>query len=295
MPLASSTIRTVAPAPAYTRGDVLMAIDHVTLKYGDRVILRDVCAEIRDVVRPPEHDATGQIVCFLGPSGIGKTQLCRVIAGLQRPTSGGVRLFQAVSGTPICYRDPPAGMVGMVPQNYPLFEFATVRENLVIAGGARHVDKAEGKAHDLLAALDLEQYAGFYPKALSGGTRQRVAIARQLLCAGTFIVMDEPFSGLDPLMKRKTAMLLRKVANLNERNTIIIVTHDIVEGCSIADTVWSMGREAGKDGATLVRVDDLAALGLAWRDDPSGDRDFIEFVGELRAHFKTLDNPTASN
>ncbi len=274
--------------PPYTRGDLLVSIDHVSLHYGERVVLRDVCAEIRDVVRPPEHDVTGQVICFLGPSGIGKTQLSRVIAGLQKPTIGTVSLFCA--GSPSFREWTSPGAVGMVPQNYPLFEFATVEENLRIAGrqAGLSLKAAAEKADGFVQAFDLGAHVKDYPRALSGGTRQRVAIIRQLMCAGHYLVMDEPFSGLDPIMKRKASEMIVKVANYDERNTIIVVTHDVTEGCAIADSVWLMGREPGLPGARLVEQYDLAAMGLAWRENPTGDRDFLEFVASVKARFSTL-------
>lgn len=275
-------------ATPYTRGDVLMQIDHVSLAYGPRVVLRDVCAEIRDIVRPACPFVTGQIICFLGPSGIGKTQLSRVIAGLQKPTSGTVSLSCGASPS---YREWVApGAVGMVPQNYPLFEFATVEENLKIAGRQAGLTpkQVEEKANEYIIEFDLHEHLYDYPRALSGGTRQRVAIIRQLMCAGHYLVMDEPFSGLDPLMKRKASELIVKVANHDERNTIIIVTHDVTEGCAIADTVWLMGREQGELGSRLVKQYDLAEMGLAWREHPTLDHDFIEFVSEVKGLFPAL-------
>jgi ABC-type nitrate/sulfonate/bicarbonate transport system ATPase subunit len=271
---------------ACTRGDVLLSINHVSLSFGDRVVLRDVNAEIRDVIRPDRTQ--GQIICFLGPSGIGKTQLSRVIAGLQAPTRGNVLLEEA--------RPVRAGLVGMVPQNYPLFEFATVAENFRIA--ARQAGDsdavADQKAAQYVDVFDLAPHLHDYPSALSGGTRQRVAIVRQLLCAGHYLVLDEPFSGLDPLMKQHAADVIVRVANLDERNTIIIVTHDILQGCSVADTVWLMGREADQPGAQLVEQFDLAAMGLCWRDDILQAPEFLAFVAMLTRRFATLSTGRAA-
>lgn len=261
-------------------GDVLLSIDHVSLSFGDRIVLRDVSAEIRDVIRPGMTQ--GQIICFLGPSGIGKTQLSRVIAGLQAPTAGQV-LLEGME--PV-----RAGRVGMVPQNYPLFDFATVRENFRIAGRQAGLSdaSAEQKAAPYIAAFNLAAHLSDYPAALSGGTRQRVAIIRQLLCAGHYLVLDEPFSGLDPVMKQHAADLIVQVANLDERNTIIIVTHDIQQGCSVADTVWLMGRELGKPGARLIEQFDLVAANLCWRDGLAHDADFLRFVAGVNDRFLTL-------
>jgi len=105
-------------------GPTLLKIDHVSLSYNGRPILRDVCAEVRELVRT---DGKGQVVGFLGPSGVGKTQLFRIIAGLNQPTSGQILLKNGEATHP--------GLVGVVAQNYPLFEHRTVLSNLMLAAG----------------------------------------------------------------------------------------------------------------------------------------------------------------
>lgn len=285
---------TVTPiAPRYTKASTLLKIDHVALKFGERVIFNDINAQIDDIVRP--DCVTGQVVCFLGPSGIGKTQLSRIIAGLQKPTAGGVyldtgRRLPAPSNAQIM-APVHKGAVGMVPQNYPLFEFATVAENLAIAGKMAGLPPAHAKekADQFLADFELGSHANDYPAALSGGTRQRVAIVRQLMCAEHFLVMDEPFSGLDPIMKAKACSVITQVANRDEANTIIVVTHDIAEGLSVADTVWLMGKDKVSGvGATLVQQIDLAAEDLCWRPDIKQDPRFQKLVADVRGAFATL-------
>lgn len=256
----------------YEKAETLIAVEGVSLTYGDRLILRDVNATIQNITRP---DAVqGQVVCFLGPSGIGKTQLSRIIAGLQAPTTGRVLL----NGQPT-----RKGLVGMVPQTYTLFDFATVRENLAIARrqGGTHVD-AEAR---YVEVFGLTGFLDLYPAQLSGGTKQRVAIVRQLLCAEHFILMDEPFSGLDLVMKQRACELITQVANLHELNTIIVVTHDVTEGMSIADTVWLMGREPGQPGSHIVEQYDLAADGLCWRPDITRDPAFLIKVADVKKRF----------
>jgi ABC-type nitrate/sulfonate/bicarbonate transport system ATPase subunit len=268
-----------APArPSYQKAETLLLVDHVHLRYGDKVILNDVCAEVKNITRP--DCVQGQVVCFLGPSGIGKTQLSRVIAGLQAPTKGRV----LVDGRPVA-----RGAVGMVAQTYPLFKFTTVLNNLLIAGRQVHQsDQAVAqRAAKLILEFGLVAHANMYPRDLSGGTRQRVAIARQLMCAGNFIVLDEPFSGLDPNMKSRACALITQVANLDERNTIIVVTHDVTEGLSIADTVWLMGKAPG-GGASIVQQYDLAAEDLCWHQDILQDVRFQQLVADVKARFKTL-------
>src|ERR1700739_2749070 len=123
--------------PSYSYGKTLLNIEDVSLEYDGRPILKHVSAEIKDIIRPDR--VQGQVVGFLGPSGIGKTQLFRIIAGLNKPTSGRV----TING-----RDRPvqAGEVGVVAQDYPLFEHRTVMSNLVLA--ARQKEKDDKVARD---------------------------------------------------------------------------------------------------------------------------------------------------
>lgn len=256
----------------YEKLQTLVSIEHVSLTLGGRQILRDVNAAVQNITR--QDCIQGQVVCFLGPSGIGKTQLSRIIAGLQAPTTGRVLL----NGVPAA-----RGVVGMVPQTSTLFEFATVQENFSIA--AKYDIKKTPAMADYVNRFELKPFLNMYPAQLSGGTRQRVAIVRQLLCSEHLLVMDEPFSGLDLLMKQRACALITQVANLDELNTIIVVTHDVTEGMSIADTVWLMGREAGMPGARIIAQYDLAADNLCWRPDLIHDKMFLEYVAAVKARF----------
>src|SRR5260221_10542076 len=120
----------------YTYGKTLLKVDDVSLEYDGRPILKHVSAEIKDIVCPGK--VTGQVVGFLGPSGIGKTQLFRIVAGLNQPTSG--QRFVNFTLTPV-----GAGVVGVVAQNYPLFEKSTNFSNLLLA--AKKMGK-KGEAHE---------------------------------------------------------------------------------------------------------------------------------------------------
>ena len=270
----------------YTRtNQPLLELKHVTLKYGARTILRDVNALVTDLVRPNQNQ--GQVICFLGPSGMGKTQLSRIISGLTTPTSGVVLLDG----------DMPTrkGLVGMVPQNYPLFEFLTVRGNLQVAGRQARLTSQDlkTKLEGFLSTFGLEEYSTMYPKALSGGTRQRVAIARQMMCCDHYLVMDEPFSGLDPIMKGKASEAIRNLSTLDSLNTTIVITHDISEGLAVADMVWLLGLDRDLsnhpiEGARLVEQYDLAALGFAWHPEIQSDPTFQSFVAEVKGRFGTL-------
>jgi ABC-type nitrate/sulfonate/bicarbonate transport system ATPase subunit len=268
-----------------TYGNTLLKVDHVSLSYADKVILRDVNAEIRDIVR--EGRTTGQVVGFLGPSGIGKTQLFRIIAGLNQPTSGQILVTSRL--TPV-----KAGMVGVVAQNYPLFENRTIFSNLLLA--AKQMEK-NGEAHErvikYLKRLDMLDQSQLYPAQISGGQRQRVAIAQQLLCSEHFLLMDEPFSGLDLVMEAKVCELINEIASLDELNTIMVVTHDVTAAATVADHLWLMGRDrdaAGNviPGARIQETYDLIERDLCWHPEITNSTRFLEFVREVKERFQTL-------
>lgn len=271
----------------YQRTDrVLLQIAGVNIAYGDNIVLRDVNATITDVIKPGQ--TVGQVVAFLGPSGIGKSQLSRTIAGLQQPDTGTVTIAHPAGHIPV-----GPGLVGMVPQNYPLFDYLTVKQNLAIAGRQAKLtsmacaEKIQALAMDLGLLTHLEKC----PCELSGGTKQRVAIAQQFMCVDHVLVMDEPFSGLDPVAKAGVGKLIVELSDRHEDNIIIFVTHDI-RSIQYADMVWVMGLEAGehgfKAGARIVESYDMAAMGLCWEPDIDRSPDFVELVHHIEDRFKTL-------
>src|SRR5579871_3070709 len=159
----------------YSYGKTLLKVEDVSLEYDGRPILKHVNAEVRDILRPGQIQ--GQVVGFLGPSGIGKTQLFRIIAGLNKPTSGRV----SINGSD---RAVQAGEVGVVAQNYPLFEHRTVLSNLLLSAAQTEKNEkiAKEKVMEYLNEFDLADKAHLYPSQLSGGQRQRCAIIQQVLC-----------------------------------------------------------------------------------------------------------------
>jgi len=269
-----------------TYGKTLLKVEDVSLEYDGRPILKHVSAEIRDIIRP--DCVQGQVVGFLGPSGIGKTQLFRIIAGLNKPTSGRV----TVNGQD---RPVQAGEVGVVAQDYPLFEHRTVMSNLLLAAGQKEKDSktAHDKVVQYLSDFDLLDKARLYPVQLSGGQRQRCAIIQQILCSDHFLLMDEPFSGLDLLMLEKTSDLIQKVANMHELNTIIVVTHDITAAAAVSDHLWLMGRDHDSKGNPLpgshiVETYDLIERDLCWHPQIVTHPSFVDFVREVKERFRTL-------
>lgn len=270
---------------SYEVKDTLIRIESVGVKYGDKVILDGVSAEVRDIVRP--GCITGQIIGILGPSGIGKSQLSRVMTGLQKPTSGQVTVGSHGKVVEV-------GLVGYVPQNYPLFDHRRVFSNLMVAAKktSRSSKEAEDKCKEYLVRFGLDDKRDYFPAELSGGQRQRVAIVQQLLCSEHYLILDEPTTGLDPIMKDRVIGLIRQVAGLSEENTIFLVSHDISVVLSVADHIWLLGRTRDKDGkslgAKIAFSYDLIERGIAWEADPQSLPAFHELAKEIRSQFENL-------
>jgi polar amino acid transport system ATP-binding protein/sulfate transport system ATP-binding protein len=289
--------------PAYEEKGVLIRLDGVGVSYGDSAVLAGVTAEVRDIVR--EGCVTGQIIGILGPSGVGKTQLSRVMTGLQPPTAGKVTVAAPTAADPARQVPVTAGLVGYVAQNYPLLGHRTVLGNLVLAArrsGLGHVG-ALREAERYLKEFRLQDKWDKYPAQLSGGQRQRVAIAQQLLCSEHFLVLDEPTTGLDPISKDKVCELIKQVAGLSEENTIFVVTHDVAAILTIADHLWMLGRPksdpyrepgsaqdkpAPRPGARIVQTYDLIERGLAWQERPQDLPVYVDLQREIRARFNDL-------
>jgi len=272
--------------PTYELLSTILQVSDVSLKLGGNTILRDVNIDIRDIHRPTQ--VTGQVVALLGPSGIGKTRLFRVIAGLDAPDTGTVLIGEDA-------RPVQRGMVGVVAQHYPLFEFRTILSNLTVAGRQAGLsrDAANAKANQFLERFKLADRAHYYPAQLSGGQRQRVAIAQQFMCSEHFLLMDEPFSGLDPVAVERVRDLILEVASEHTLNTIIVVTHDIVAAMEVSDTLWLLGRDRDANGrvipgAKIQGTYKLMDMGLAWQKGISSTPAFLALLNEIRERFHTL-------
>lgn len=261
----------------YTKQERLLTVEQLNLQYGDKVILRDVNLHVDNIVRPGMLQ--GQVVALLGLSGSGKTQLFRCIAGMQKPSTGSVKLMDHPH--PVT-----AGEVGVVQQSYPLLNHRTVWSNLMLATHDKAGTKDE--AERLLSHFGLSDKKGSYPLELSGGQRQRVAIIQQLLCSSHFLLMDEPFSGLDVMAKKRVFDTIQKVSTSNELNTVIYTTHDLEAAVTLADEIWVIGAEKDKPGSTVLKRIDLAAKGLAWTPDIQRHPLYFPTVLELKDLFATL-------
>ena len=209
----------------------MLKIDHVSYRYDAVPVLIDLDLAVQ----------AGEIVCLLGPSGCGKTTLLRVIAGLERPTTGDVSLDeQSVLHTPVHERD-----FGLMFQEYALFPHMTVADNITFGLKMRGI-AADQRARRLKEILDLVGLIGFEDRnvgELSGGERQRVALGRSLAPNPRLLMLDEPLASLDAVLREQLVIELRDIIK-QVGIMAVYVTHDQAEAFAIADRIAVM--RAGK-------------------------------------------------
>ncbi len=224
-PVTDRTTDETAPVEA----DVVLSLEGVTRHFGDEVAVDALSLSVRD----------GELLTLLGPSGCGKTTTLRLIEGLDRPTSGSIR----IAGKPVAdgrtFVAPEDRDVGLVFQNFALFPHLDVEEN--IAFGLREWSTADRDARvdELLDLVGLTEHREKMPSQLSGGQAQRVALARSLAPEPDVLLLDEPFSNLDVRLRvamREEVRRILKAAGV----TAVSVTHDQEEALSISDRVAIM-------------------------------------------------------
>ena len=178
----------------------------------------------------------GEFVAILGPSGCGKTTLLRAIAGFEQPEAGTVIVAGRVVSSPGIWVAPERRTIGMVFQDYALFPHLTVEKN--VGFGVPRLGRAE-RVNDVLALVGLHGLAKRHPGELSGGQQQRVALARALAPKPGLVLLDEPWSSVDPMLResvRDEIVAILRAANV----TVLLVTHDREEAFSLADRVALM-------------------------------------------------------
>jgi ABC-type nitrate/sulfonate/bicarbonate transport system ATPase subunit len=273
----------------FSYGETLLHVSDLSVAYGDKVIIKDINFSERDVLR--EGKVQGQIVAFVGRSGRGKSTLFRAITGLIHPKTGKILIpdtNQESQGERIPAKIVSEGDVGFVNQKYTLFRHKTIYQALLYALRKSEIGKQEkhDKIMDALNTWGLEKFKDQYPNELSGGQRQRTAIIEQIFSSGYFLVMDEPFSGLDVgnIISVKEAFNIINVKH--EFNTIIFSTHDINLAVELADSIYVIGYDKLEDGTmshygTIVRNFNLKELGLAWQEFGKGHLDLVNEVKKV--------------
>jgi NitT/TauT family transport system ATP-binding protein len=223
-----------------------------------------------------------QFVAFLGPSGCGKTTLMRMVGGLDSPSTGSIQLEGAPVGGPDRRR-------GMVFQSYSSFPWLTVEENIMFGMKYRHdmlVPQKRERALHYLRLVGLQDFGASYPNRISGGMRQRVAIARTLAAGSEILLMDEPFGALDAQLREELQVEMRRI-QIDDAKTIIFVTHDVEEAVFLADRVIVF---SPRPATIRADIDITAILGksrdLTMRDSAEFFRIRTEILHMLRGAHK---------
>lgn len=243
--------------------------DKVSLSFetpkGRLMVVEDVSYDIND----------GDFIAVIGPSGCGKTTMMSMLAGFQKPTTGRV-LFD---GRPVAGPGPERGVIF---QEYGVFPWLTVKQNIAfgLTLKANHVATAERDAicDHYLGLMGLSDFANSYPKHLSGGMRQRLAIARAYAVKPQFLLMDEPFGALDAQTRSNMQNLLLKVLE-TEGKTVLLITHSVEEAIYLASRIVVVT-------ARPARIKEIIDVPFAYpRDESIQERP--EFA-ELRSHIRQL-------
>jgi ABC-type multidrug transport system ATPase subunit len=257
----------------YSESSCLIQIENVSVTYGAKTIIRNMGTanipfNIMDVHRAGINQ--GQIVALLGRSGRGKSTFFKCLSGLIQPSTGHIKIPSNNTGQ---YTPVTEGDVGFVQQFYPLSRNQTVCDMLKDAAKqGKHTGRA---ATDLINKYiedwGLVPQKHLYTNQLSGGQKQRVAIIEQLLCSHHFIILDEPFSGLDVVNIEDVKESIHKLTQQNEMNTVIFSTHQIEIATALADSIYVMGYEYDAqnnpiDGGTILSHYDLKKMGIAWSE-----------------------------
>jgi NitT/TauT family transport system ATP-binding protein len=250
-------------------GHVLFA-DRITKRFVDRS--GDVVCALEDVtigVRP--H----QFVSVIGPSGCGKSTFLRIVAGLDRPTEGRI----TVTGKPV---QGPGADRGMVFQEYALLPWKTTLQNVAFGLQLKGITRAEreAKARTYVELVGLTGFEDKYPHQLSGGMRQRAAVARALANQPAVLLMDEPFAALDAITRARLQEELAAIVE-RERTTVLFVTHSIEEAVFLSDRVVLL---SGRPGRVSGEYDVILPRPRRW-DALTRDRAFVALREELLGSF----------
>ena len=207
-------------------------IDRLTKSFGEANAKTQALADFTLTV------AEGEFICVVGPSGCGKTTVLRIVAGLEKPTSGTVNIRPSA--------DANRPQNAMVFQEHGLFPWMTVEDNVAYSLEMRGVDKRERRERVafFLDMIGLTRFRRHYPQQLSGGMRQRVSLARALMADPEILLMDEPFAALDAQTREHMQAELLKIW-AEARKTVLFITHQINEAVYLADRVAVLSGRPG--------------------------------------------------
>lgn len=232
----------------------------------DFILFQDLNLVIEDI------DNKGQFAAFMGVSGCGKSTILRYITGLQEPTSGQI-LINGSDQLP---------HIPMVFQSYSSLEWYTVLENVMLPFKIHKIDEEQAKkrAMEIIEIVGLKGHEHKYAKSplLSGGQLQRVAIARSLVANPSMIVLDEPFSGLDVINRRKMQDFLHDLFHKGEENdlnpTFILVTHDSREAAYLANDIFIMDANPG-------RIKEHIKVNFTNRENLKQQKEYLDLVAYI--------------
>jgi NitT/TauT family transport system ATP-binding protein len=249
-------------------GAMTLNVEHLAKQFsknGQETVesLIDINLEVKDE----------EFICILGPSGCGKTTLLRIIAGLEHPTSGTVKIDTTVI-------DRPNQKLGMIFQDYSLYPWRTVNENIAFGLELHGVPKEKQNliVKKYIALAGLSEFGNSHPHELSGGMRQRVAVVRALAVEPMVLLMDEPFGALDAQTRN---MLQNELLDIwqKTKKTILFVTHSVDEAVFLADRIVVLTPRPGRI-CEIIKIDQPRPR----------DRTSVEFA-QVRRHVLDLINP----
>jgi ABC-type nitrate/sulfonate/bicarbonate transport system ATPase subunit len=251
--------------------EALLYVENLSVAYDEKVIIKDVSLIEKDVVRSGV-DNTGQIIAIVGRSGRGKSTFFKALTGLVEPSSGKILIKDFASQEENAAKPVKEGDIGFVDQKYTLFRNKTVTQSLLFALRNSPLSQTEKdkKIKEYVHKWGLESCVDKYPNELSGGQRQRTAIIEQLFSSDQFIIMDEPFSGLDVGNIEEVKKAFDLLSSTSEYNTLLFSTHDIKLAIELAQSIYIIGYPIvngdKKDYGTVVAKYDLREMGLAWKE-----------------------------
>ncbi len=217
----------------------------------------------------------GEFVSIIGPSGCGKTTMMNMVAGFLHPTSGSVK----VDGKPV---EGPGPDRGVIFQEYGVFPWLTVRENiafgLTLAANKTSTAERNDICDRYMKLMGLGDFADAYPKMLSGGMRQRLAIARAYAVKPQFLLMDEPFGALDAQTRAHMQDILLQALHA-ENKTVMLITHSVEEAVYMSSRIVVMT-------ARPTRIREIIEVPFPYPRDPSLHEDPL--FGQLRSHVRNL-------